>query len=50
MAKTAKKAKKVPRNVAAVAMRKRFPRKQVMAHRADKRAKDAKNSWRRDWD
>jgi hypothetical protein len=47
----AKKVKRVaPRNVAAVAMRKRFPRKQVMAHRANKRAKDAKNSWRRDWD
>jgi len=47
----AKKAKReVPRNVAAVAMRKRFPRKQVMAHRANKRAKDARNSWRRDWD
>jgi hypothetical protein len=32
----------------AVAMRKRYPRKQIMRHRAYRRPKDARNSWQRD--
>jgi len=44
------KQKKRRMNPIAVAMRKRYPRKQVMAHRATKRTKDAKNSWKREWD
>ena len=49
MAKKARK-KSGHRNVAAVAMRKRYPRRQVMAHCGDKRAGDAKNHWSREWD
>lgn len=46
----AKKAKKeAPRNVAAVAMRKRYPRKQVHTSRAEKRAGDARKHWSREW-
>jgi len=36
-------------NAVAVAMRKRYPRKQVMTGRAKKRVKDYKKSWRKDW-
>ena len=46
---TQKKQKKL-RNSFVAAMRKRFPRKQVMKHRANKRAKDAKNHWSKEWE
>ena len=33
-----------------VAMCKRYPRTQTFRHRTERRAKDYKNSWKREWE
>jgi hypothetical protein len=46
------KKKKTPkrRNPFVMAMLRRHPRKQVMRCRRARRTKDARNSWRKEWD
>lgn len=45
-----KQKKSKQRNTYVVAMLKRHPRKQVHKHKCDRRAKDHKNSWKREWE